>query len=63
MMLGLAEKMPFLAIESPVDHVARIGQRGRELPIEIGIILNDEETQGNVPPLSAFCRRAAAESS
>src|SRR2546423_2440668 len=52
--LALAEKAPLLAVERPVDHVARIGQRGGELPIEIGIILNDEETQGNVPPWSAF---------
>src|SRR3974390_2460655 len=40
--LGLAEKMPFLAIESAVDHVSRIGERGYELPVEIRIILNDE---------------------
>src|SRR5262249_56457602 len=44
--------MPLLAVKCPVDHVARIGERGRELAVEIGIILNDEETQGEVPPLS-----------
>ena len=47
--LGLAEVMPFLAVEGAVDHVTGIGQRGRELTVEIGIVLDDEEAH-SVPP-------------
>ena len=47
--LGLAEVMPFLAVEGAVDHVAGVGQRGRELTVEIGIVLDDEEAH-SVPP-------------
>ena len=42
--LALAEIVPFLAVEGAVDHVAGFGERGRQLPIEIGIILDHEET-------------------
>src|SRR5665647_3990053 len=41
----LAEIMALFAVESAVDHVAGIGQRGGELAIEIGVVLNDEEAQ------------------
>ena len=50
--LGLAEKMPFLTIESPVDHVTRIGECSHQLPVEIRIILDNEEAQGRGPPLT-----------
>ena len=43
--LALAEIMAFLAVERAVDDIARVGQRGRELPIEIGIVLNNEKAQ------------------
>ena len=43
--LGFAEKVALLAVEGAVDHIARVGERGRELPIEVGIVLDDEETQ------------------
>ena len=49
--------MSFLAIESPVNHVARIGKRSYELPVEIRIVLNNEETQGRVPPLTRVSRK------
>ena len=42
--LGLAEIVPLLAVEGAIDHVAGIGQRGGELPVEIRIVLDDEET-------------------
>jgi hypothetical protein len=34
-----------LAVEGTIDHVARVSERGRELAVEIGIVLDDEETQ------------------
>ena len=43
--LGLAEVMALLAVEGAVDHVAGIGQRGRELAVEIGVVLDDEQAQ------------------
>src|SRR5262249_60807680 len=36
---------PF-AIEGTIDHISRVGERGRKLPVEIGIVLDHEETQG-----------------
>ena len=42
--LGLAEIVALLAVEGAVDHVAGVGQRRRELAVEIGIVLDDEET-------------------
>ena len=42
--LGLAEEIAFLAVGGEVDGIARIGQRGHELALEIGIILDDENT-------------------
>src|ERR1051326_5562215 len=50
---GLADILAFLAVEGAVDHVARLGQRGRELAIEIGIVLDDEETQVRTLPRPA----------
>src|SRR3977135_4567499 len=44
--LALAEEVALLAVEGAVDDIARVGERGRELPVEIGIVLDDEETQG-----------------
>ncbi len=41
--LALAEEMPLLAVEGAVDDVAGVGQRRRQLPVEIGIVLDDEE--------------------
>ena len=43
--LGVAEKMPLLAVEGGVDGVARIAQRGDELTVEVGIVLDDEKPQ------------------
>ena len=37
--------MALLAVEGAVDDIAGVGQRGRQLPIEIGIVLDNEETQ------------------
>jgi len=45
--------MAFLAVEGAIDDIAGVGERGRELPVEIGIILDDEEPQGRVLPLIA----------
>src|ERR1700683_45258 len=50
---ALAEVMPLLAVESAVDHVTGLGQRGRELPVEIGIVLDNKKAQRNKTPLSA----------
>ena len=46
--LGLAEEVALLAVEGAIDHVAGVGQRGGELTVEIGIVLDDEETQREV---------------
>ena len=43
--LGLAEVMALLAVEGAVDHIAGVGQRGGELAVEVGIVLDDEEAQ------------------
>ena len=44
--LAFAEVVALLAVEGAIDHIARVGERGRELPVEIGIVLDHEETQG-----------------
>ena len=44
--LGLAEIMALLAVEGAIDHVAGLGQRGGQLAIEIGVVLDDEQAQG-----------------
>ena len=46
--LGLAEVMPLLAVEGAVDHIAGVGQRRRELAVEIGIVLDNEEAQAKI---------------
>ena len=48
--LGVAEKMPLLAVEGGVDGVARIAQRGDELTVEVWIVLDDEKPQSRCPP-------------
>jgi hypothetical protein len=37
--------VPFFAVKGAIDHVARVGKCGRELSVEIGIVLDDEEAQ------------------
>jgi len=37
--------MPLLAVEGAVDHVTGIGQRGGELPVEIGIVFDNKKAQ------------------
>ena len=60
--LALAEIVTFLAVEGAVDNIAGIGQRGSELPIEIGIVLDNEKPQ-TAPPIaksaSSIARRPA----
>ena len=41
---GLAEIVAFLAVLGAVDHIARIGQSGDDLPVEIWIIFDDEQS-------------------
>ena len=43
--LALAEIMAFLAVKSAVDDIAGVGQRRRQLPIEIGIVFDNEKPQ------------------
>jgi hypothetical protein len=40
--------MPLFAIERTIDHVTGVGQRGRELTIEVGIVFDDEKAQGGL---------------
>ena len=44
--LGVAEKPAFLAVEGPVDGVARRFQRRRDLAVEIAIVFDDEKAHG-----------------
>ena len=44
--------MALLAVEGAIDDIAGVGQRGGELAIEVGVILDDEEAQGFRSPLS-----------
>jgi hypothetical protein len=37
--------MSLLAVEGAVDHVAGVGQRGGELPVEIGVVLDNKKAQ------------------
>jgi hypothetical protein len=43
--LALTEIVALLAVESAVDDISGIGQRGCQLPIEIGVVLDDKKTQ------------------
>ena len=45
---AVAEEMPLFAIERTIDHVTGVGQRGRELTIEVGIVFDDEKAQGGL---------------
>src|SRR5260370_34507381 len=47
--LGIAEKMALLAVEGAVHNIAGIGQRGGELAIEIGVVLDHEEADLRFP--------------
>ena len=38
--------MAFFAVEGAIDDVAGVGQRGGELAVKVGIVLDDEEAQG-----------------
>ncbi|MNZ72442.1 hypothetical protein D3C78_908210 [compost metagenome] len=42
--LGIAEIMPFLAVKCLIDNITGFFQRVGQLPIEIGIVLNNENT-------------------
>src|SRR5262249_19328773 len=43
---AFAEIVALFAIEGAVDHIACVSKRSCKLPVEVGIILDDEETQG-----------------
>jgi len=44
--LGLAQIMALLAVEGAVDHIAGVRERSRQLAIEIGVVLDDEQAHG-----------------
>ncbi len=44
--------MPFFAVEGAIDHIAGVGQRRRQLTVEIRIVFNDEQAQGFPPNVS-----------
>ena len=44
--LGLAEIVALLAVEGAVDGIAGVAQRGHELAIQVGIVLDNEKSQG-----------------
>ena len=39
---GVAEEVPLLAVKRHVDSVPVLGQRFLELPVEVGVVFNDE---------------------
>jgi hypothetical protein len=41
--------MALLTVEGAIDDVTGVGQRGGELPIEIGIVLDNEKAQSSAP--------------
>ena len=45
--LGLAEELPFLAVEGLVDGVARLLEGGDDLAIEVLVVLDDEKTHAD----------------
>ena len=45
--LALAQIMAFLAVKRTINDVTGVGQRRRQLPIEIGIVLNNQKAQLN----------------
>src|SRR3546814_6753681 len=51
---GIAEEVAFLAVESHVDRITGLGQGFLELPVEIGIVFDNENTHCR-PPLR-LCR-------
>ena len=40
--LGVAEEVPFLAVERGIDDIAGVAQRFRELGVEVLVVLDDE---------------------
>src|SRR5690606_32145710 len=46
--LGVAEKMPFLAVEGLVDDIAGVRQSLRDLAVEFLVILDDEYSHGRI---------------
>ena len=46
--LAVAKEMSLLAVKRAIDHVAGVGQRGRKLAIEIGIVFDDEKAQSGL---------------
>ena len=50
--LGLAEELAFLAVERLVDRVAGVLQRGHDLPVEVLVVLDDEQSHAASPGLS-----------
>ena len=48
--LGVAEEVALLAVRRGIDRVAGLLERGDELPVQIGIVLDDQHPH---PPLSS----------
>ena len=48
--LAVAEEMALLAVEGAIDHIAGVGQRRRQLTIEIRVIFNNEQAQAGLQP-------------
>ncbi len=57
--LGLAEELRLLAVMGLIDRVAGLGQRGRELAREIGIVLHHEQSHYFCPLTSMISPVAA----
>jgi hypothetical protein len=43
--------VPFLTIESAVDHIAGIAQGRRQLTVEIRVVFNDEQAHADFPSI------------
>ena len=45
---AVTEEVPLLAVERAIDHITGIRQRRRQLTVEIGVILDDEQAHAGL---------------
>ena len=58
--LGLAEEVALLAVESLVDGIAGVLQRGHDLAVEVLVVFDDEQSHGRYAPVCADVRKVVS---
>jgi hypothetical protein len=48
--------MALLTVKGAVDDITRVGQRGGELAVEVGVVFNDKKPQGMLRFAGGACR-------